>query len=399
MRKYFYLPLLFLGFTPALPAQNFTSVNSTSNKNTVAVPLVPKAKIQIVFALDATGSMQGLIATAKDKIWSIATSITQATPAPDLELGLIFYRDRSDKFITKRVSLTDSIDMVYAELMSITAQGGGDGPESVNQALYEAVTGFAWDSSPHVYKSIFLIGDAPPHMDYKNDVQYPESCVLAKGKDIIINTIQMGNDAEAGRIWKLIAACYDGAYVKADMKVNDIKVTTPYDADIARINDSLENTHYYYGSAKAKLDGQKLKTVGNNIKSLSAVNVQAQRAEYKFNELAKTSSARLKTNDLIEDISNKVTDLAKVKEVDLPLEMQSMNAEERKKFVSIKLDERAALKRRLADKIKARNEYIRKELGKQNRNAVQTSFNNILFEKIKSQTARKNIFLEGEAKY
>src|SRR3954465_4592294 len=58
----------------------------------VSKPDTAQAKIQIVFALDATGSMSGLIGAAKEKIWSIAGSLAQADPAPRIEMGLIFYR-------------------------------------------------------------------------------------------------------------------------------------------------------------------------------------------------------------------------------------------------------------------------------------------------------------------
>lgn len=56
----------------------------------------------MVFALDATGSMAGLIAAAKDKIWSIAGSLAQTDDSIPIELGLIFYRDKGDAFITKK---------------------------------------------------------------------------------------------------------------------------------------------------------------------------------------------------------------------------------------------------------------------------------------------------------
>src|SRR5262245_50839715 len=70
-----------------------------------------KPKMQVVFALDATGSMSGLISAAKDKIWSIVSSLAQTQTTPDIEIGLVFYRDRGDEFITKRIPLTDSMDM------------------------------------------------------------------------------------------------------------------------------------------------------------------------------------------------------------------------------------------------------------------------------------------------
>ena len=107
----------------------------------------------------------------------------------------------------------------------------------------------------------------------------------------------------------------------------------------------------------------------------------------------------MKTNDLIEDISNKVTELSRVKDEELPEEMKIMNEEERRQFVSLKIAEKAALRKRLAENIKLRSAYVDKELSKKNKNSVDNSFNNIVFENIRVQTQRKNIELKGRAKY
>jgi hypothetical protein len=115
-----------------------------------------RGKIQVVFALDATGSMSGLIAAAKEKIWSIAGSFSQADPAPDIEMGLIFYRDRGDRFVTQLHQLSGNLDDIYEKLMEIRAEGGGDQPESVNQGLFEAVTKFNWASDTSTFKTIFI---------------------------------------------------------------------------------------------------------------------------------------------------------------------------------------------------------------------------------------------------
>ncbi|MBN1239980.1 MAG: VWA domain-containing protein, partial [Gammaproteobacteria bacterium] len=52
-----------------------------------------KPKIDVVFVLDTTGSMSGLIQTAKEKIWSIATTMASAQPTPEIRIGLVAYRD------------------------------------------------------------------------------------------------------------------------------------------------------------------------------------------------------------------------------------------------------------------------------------------------------------------
>src|SRR5437762_2761800 len=98
-----------------------------------------KPRIEVCFVLDTTGSMSGLIEGAKQKIWSIANEMISAKPTPELRLGLVGYRDRGDEYVVKTFNLTNDIDAVYANLRGFSAGGGGDTPESVNEALDEAV--------------------------------------------------------------------------------------------------------------------------------------------------------------------------------------------------------------------------------------------------------------------
>lgn len=406
MFKHFLLMLLCMAATQTvvLAQQNTIQPQAASPEiRTETAPdgvlIVKRGKIQIVFALDATGSMAGLMSAAKDKIWSIAASITQSDPAPELELGLVFYRDKGDAFVTKRVPLTDSIDFVYKELMNIRAEGGGDSPESVNQGLYEAVTQFAWDESPDVYKTVFLIGDQPPKMTYKDDVKYPETCIIAKSRDIVLNTILMGNDPTARKVWNEISNCAQGSFVNVNMGVNDIAVKTPYDEDIARMNDELEGMTYYYGSAHVKSKGAEAKALSDVVVTASRSNVKAQRAEYKMKYAAEKSRTSGKTYDLLKDVMDKKVDLNTLKQEELPDEMQKMNADERKAFIQDKLAERKRKEEELHKKIEQRNSYIKESLSKKDAAEVKNSFNNIIYENIKQQTKKKNIKLTGEAKY
>src|SRR3989442_11111831 len=101
----------------------------------------PKAapRVEVAFVLDTTGSMARLIDGAKRKIWSIANQLASGQPTPKVRIALVAYRDRGDTYVTQVRDLTDDIDAVYADLQRLTADGGGDTPESVDQALDEAV--------------------------------------------------------------------------------------------------------------------------------------------------------------------------------------------------------------------------------------------------------------------
>src|SRR5262245_52004400 len=93
-----------------------------------------KPKVEVVFCLDTTGSMGGLIQGAKDKIWAICNQIVSGKPTPDLKVGLVAYRDKGDAYVTQVHDLTADLDAIHAKLKTFQAQGGGDTPEHVNQA-------------------------------------------------------------------------------------------------------------------------------------------------------------------------------------------------------------------------------------------------------------------------
>src|SRR3954467_7079620 len=87
-----------------------------------------KSKVEVVFCLDTTGSMGGLLDGAKAKIWSICNQIAGGKPTPDLKVGLVAYKDKGDAYVTKVTDLTDDLDAVHGELMKFTPDGGGDTP-------------------------------------------------------------------------------------------------------------------------------------------------------------------------------------------------------------------------------------------------------------------------------
>src|SRR6202012_357336 len=69
-----------------------------------------RPQVDVVFAIDTTGSMSALLDGAKRKIWQIARYIAQGQPAPQLRIGLVAYRDLGDEYVTKFFDLTDDLD-------------------------------------------------------------------------------------------------------------------------------------------------------------------------------------------------------------------------------------------------------------------------------------------------
>ena len=241
----FGLTLAAIVYYPQLSAKNI-QVDPPINHHITANP-----RIDVVFVLDTTGSMGGLLQTAKEKIWSIATTMASAQQTPEIRIGLVAYRDRGDSYVTKIVDLSDDLDSVYAKLMDFEANGGGDTPESVNKALYDAVHNMSWSQEDQAYQVIFLIGDAPPHMDY-NEVRYPQIVASALEKGIVINTIQCGEIPSAIEPWTQIASLGHGIFFQVEQAGGSVAYTTPFDEELADLSAKLDDTRLYYGTEEEK---------------------------------------------------------------------------------------------------------------------------------------------------
>lgn len=320
----------------------------------VAFAAQDKPRVEVAFALDSTGSMSGLIDGAKRKIWSIANAIVQRDADREVAIGLITYRDRGDEYVTKRFDLTEDIDAVFQNLQTFRADGGGDGEESVNQALHEAVKRLSWSKDPRVLKIVFLVGDYPPHMDYDQDVHYQETCAEARKLGIVVNTVQCGTVPETTPVWREIAKLSKGEYVALAQSGNMQTVDSPYDAEISRISNELGTTLVAYGSAEVQSRSEeKLKKAAE-----APASVAADRAAFNLSTGGKAIQGR---GDLISDAEEGVVKLSQLKDDELPANMRTMKPAEREKYVKELKAKRDRLNASLAELAKKRSAYVEAE--------------------------------------
>lgn len=323
--------------------------------DTVSTPSPEKGEAidaEVVFVLDTTGSMTGLIEGAKQKIWSIAGGIIQKTGG-EVRIGLIPYRDKGDEYVTRIFPLTNNLDQVYSDLQGFKAFGGGDMPESVNQALHEAVSKIQWSNSKRVMRTIFLVGDCPPHMDYKDDVKYPESCTAAAAKHIVVNTVQCGCQADTERIWRDIAEWTNGGYSQIGQSGNMRMVKTPFDDEIQKINIEVSKTVLPYGSMAVQASFKQL--VADNIGASSYV--AASRNAVKTSAM---KSCELAAPVAGQDLTAEPSLLGKLSADDLPEVMQKLSPEERQAKLDEAVSRRKELNAKLLDLNRKRAEWLRK---------------------------------------
>ncbi len=127
---------------------------------------VPPGPVDVVFVVDATGSMRDDIGAVKGDMRRILDHLRARNP--DYRIGVVAYRDITDEFLT-HTFLTLSADEaeIEAAIAAIAVDGGDDWREHVYAGIDTALDGQPW--RPEASQHIILMGDAPPHEDYHDD--------------------------------------------------------------------------------------------------------------------------------------------------------------------------------------------------------------------------------------
>ncbi|MCE5326718.1 MAG: VWA domain-containing protein [Planctomycetaceae bacterium] len=347
-----------------------------------AAPGQDQPRVEVVFVVDTTGSMGGLIAGAKAKIWSIANQIVLGKPKPVVKMGLVPYRDKGDAYVTKVFDLTDNIDQVYTDLMSFRADGGGDGPENVNQALHDAVHKIAWSTDPKTLKIIYLVGDYPPHNEYTDVPTYDKTAKAAIEKGVYINTVLCGGNDEARAVWQEIAKKAEGTFIALQQSGGVQVVATPHDARLAELNEKLVATAVPYGDSKTREKQAHLNEAAKAMPVASA----ADRASFSL------GSGKAAGNDLVEEVVKNKTDLAKLDKAQLPETMQKMTPQQQKEYIDRQNTQRQEILKQIAEVSARRDAHIKAETAKAAASAPKAaSFDAKVVETLREQAAKKNL--------
>ncbi len=342
-----------------------------------------KPRIEVCFVLDTTGSMGGLIEGAKQKIWSIANEMISAKPTPELKLGLIGYRDKGDDYVVKSFPMTDDIDAIYAHLRGFEAGGGGDTPESVNEALAEAIEKMSWSQDRSVLKIIFLVGDAPPHMDYANGPKYPELCKAAAKKDLIINTVQCGGMTETTPIWQEIAKLSEGSYIAIAQTGNMTVVSTPMDEKLRELNKRMGATLIPYGDKDARGAVSAKQTFAENAPAAAV----ADRLSYN----ARTGKSVQGAGELLDALSSNQVKLESIDKKQLPPEFEKLTREEIESRIAKTRQDRAVVQKEIDELTKKRNVYVEAENKRLTATGKGDGFDEKVAQTIRQQAEKKGI--------
>ena len=153
--------------------------------------------IDVAFILDTTGSMSEEINALRDTLEKVAGELSGLNVRP--RVGLVEYRDRGDEYVTRLHQMTTDVAGLQARIAGLEAKGGGDTPEHVNEALRVAVRNLRFRPES-VARLVFLIGDAPPHLDYEQDEGYAAAVKEANHAGVQLFTIAASGMDRVGQV-------------------------------------------------------------------------------------------------------------------------------------------------------------------------------------------------------
>ena len=312
------------------------------------------ARIDLAICLDASNSMDGLINSAKQRLWDVVNELASAKPVPELRVALFTYGNdnysKSEGWVRKELGFTSDLDAVNQKLFSVSTKGG---TEYVGRVVEQAVDNLSWSEDKNSLKLVFVAGNESADQDTK--VSYREAIKKAAGKGIQVNAIYCGSQADTdARSWEEAARLGDGRYAYIEQSSSAVaSAATPMDSELVTLNQKLNATYLAYGK-EGEAAKQNQLSQDSNAQSMS-MQAAASRAVTKSSSLYRTSSwdlvGALKAGKQLQEIP----------EADLPAPMQKMNQQEREQYTAQVQAERSKLEQQIRETENRRQAYLKQQ--------------------------------------
>ena len=187
-----------------------SSFENGVNKMVFANSCAVSNKVEMAFVVDATGSMGDEIEFLKLELEDVIRKTFESYDDLDLKVGSVFYRDRSDEYLTKTIDFQTDLLKVLNFIKLQSAGGGGDTPEAVDDALQSALDSLSWSEDARS-RILFLILDAPPHGYAKEKIMRQTMQAAAKGIRIV-PIVCSGADKSTEYLMRSMALATNGTY-------------------------------------------------------------------------------------------------------------------------------------------------------------------------------------------
>lgn len=384
----FTLILLFvIGMTVQIQATNFlknwfSPYKKTPPKNNQYNEEDNQNVIQLALLLDTSGSMEGLIEQTKSQLWKIVNELStfkQNGETLPLEIALYEYGMNGNSYngyIRQISNFTTDMDQISEKLFALSTSGSN---EYCGLVIQKSLNELQWSNQEKSLRMIYIAGNesfAQGPVNYRNVVKN------AKERDILINTIYCGPQEQGIALeWQNGAIFGGGDFASIDHNAQTVYVESPYDKEISKLNEQLNETYISYGK-----DGQKRKA-----------NMQRQDANAYSYSLANTvERAAFKSS---KSYSNEKWDLVDaykkdknvlVKNENLPMNLSTLEMDSIVAIIENKTAQRAAINAQIQSLNSQRKQFLSKNTPR----TEAANFENSMLTSIQNQAVSKGLKAE-----
>lgn len=310
--------------------------------------------VDLVLCLDTSNSMDGLIDSARQKLWAVVNELATAKPRPALRVALYQYgNDRlapEGGWVQQVCDFTDDLDTVYEKLFALRTDGGS---EFVARVMRAATLDLKWSAEPRALRVLVVAGNEPATQDPQYKLE--EICQQASSRNIMVNAIFCGAESEGRQTgWADVARWTDGKYAAIDQDGGTVVIETPVDKKLAELSTAFNATYLPYGQAGTEgLARQEAQDVNAATASAPAA---AERAAAKAGALYFNGRW-----DLVDASREKGFDLAKIADAELPEAMRKMTLDQRRAYLAECLKRRGEIQAEIAKLSAERAAFVRLE--------------------------------------
>ncbi|MCA9000882.1 MAG: VWA domain-containing protein [Planctomycetes bacterium] len=352
-------------------------------------PVLPGAHaIDLAICLDTSGSMDGLIDSAKQTLWAIVNDMALVEPAPALRVALLtFGNDKhsaENGWVLMDSPLTTDLDLISQKLFALTTDGG---TEYVGRVVDAATRDLDWSTDPNALKLIVVAGNESADQD--PTIPFRDASKNAITAGIMVNSIYCGNPMDdIAPAWREVSLLADGNFASIDADNGMIVIDTPFDEELMALTASVNGTYIPWGEGGAAgCENQWVQDANNGSLNGNAIALRAQ---------SKNSKLYVCSWDLVDATKNGQVKIEDVDRKFLAEELQGMNDEELAAHVEKMSQKRAEIQAQVTEVSAKREAWLAEERTKRNLDDSK-ALDRVMRDAIRSQAATKGIQFQDPA--
>jgi hypothetical protein len=205
--------------------------------------------IDLAICLDTSGSMDGLIDSAKQTLWSIVNDMALVEPAPMLRVALLTFgndgHSEENGWVFVDSPLTTDLDLISQKLFGLSTNGG---TEFVGRVVDAATSDLAWSTDPNALKLLVVAGNESADQDTK--ISFRDASKKAITAGIMVNSIYCGDAMDQlAPAWREVSLLADGHFSSIDQNNGMVVIDTPFDDELSALTASVNGTYVPWGQS------------------------------------------------------------------------------------------------------------------------------------------------------